>query len=128
METTGRQSWARKMTACPHCGRTVLFDGEGRCPECRVAGDAPVTAEDEARIAEVARRAAEPQGARGGPPDDGSPDDLTGFFVGAIFGLLGVAYVRLNPHSDRYRRVVQYGFLASLLLYLGLLGLGVARS
>lgn len=126
MESTQRRSWAREVAACPHCSRTVMFDGEGRCPACGIAGDAPVTAEDEARIAEVARRNAEPRGKRGGPPDDGSPDDWTGFAVGAIFGLIGVAYVYLNPHSDRYRRIVRKGFIGHLVLNLVLAVLGRA--
>ncbi|MCB9684852.1 MAG: hypothetical protein H6738_14370 [Alphaproteobacteria bacterium] len=38
---------------CPHCGLTVLFGADGRCPHCRVDRDAPVTEQDLARADQI---------------------------------------------------------------------------
>lgn len=53
-------SYARKLTACPHCGVTVCFDAAGVCPSCHVPGDAPVTDADRARIERVRSGSARP--------------------------------------------------------------------
>lgn len=108
------RNWARELAACPHCGRTVLFDAAGACPSCRVAGAAPVTAEDTARIEADVRNQVAREAAQRDRGDDRQV--LDGILVGAVFGILGLIYAAWARRSAAFRRGLAVGLLVHLAL------------
>lgn len=99
--------WERRLADCPHCGRRVLFSGQGVCPSCNIRGDAPVTDEDHARIEadrEAQLRAAE------APPRSTNGGFGSGVAVGFLFGLVALLLVHWLSQDAELKRGAGYGF------------------
>lgn len=91
-------SWSRSVARCPHCGLTTFFDAEGVCPACRIAGDAPVTDEDTARIAREVN-AAERRRIEGDRPRRGRSSPATGFALAGLGVVLTFGSFAVAPNA-----------------------------